>query len=292
MEIVIVTGLSGAGKSRAINAFEDIGFFCVDNLPPKLIVKFAELCKHSIDDIDKVAIVVDARGGSFLSSIFDTLKELKDNDFSYKVLFLDAQDDVIVRRYKETRRRHHLYGQAGYSLEKCVELEREKMQSLREIADYIIDTSILSPAKLRERINQIFLVDTAKAMQVYCTSFGFKYGKPIESDLVFDVRCLKNPFYVDELKYQTGLDEPVREYVMREQTTKEFLQHLFDMIDFSLPLYNEEGKSQLIISIGCTGGRHRSVAITEALANHLKEKGYRVATEHRDITKGLKSKQQ
>lgn len=286
MEIIIVTGLSGAGKSRAINAFEDIGYFCVDNLPPKLINKFVNLCDNSSDGINKVAIVADARGGSFFSSIFDALNELEQEGHSYKILFLDCKDEIIVRRFKETRRRHHLSGRFGGSLELCVKEERNRMLALREKADYIIDTTSLSPAKLRERIDSIVLSKNTDALRIHCVSFGFKYGVPIEADIMFDVRCLKNPFYVDELRDKTGLDKDVYDYVMEDEPSKGMISRILSLIDYSIPLYCAEGKSQLVIAIGCTGGHHRSVAMTKTLADHLAENGMNVSEEHRDITKG------
>lgn len=286
MEIIIVTGLSGAGKSLTINAFEDIGYFCVDNLPPKLINKFVNLCDNSSDGINKIAIVADARGGSFFSSIFDALNELEQEGHSYKVLFLDCKDEVIVRRFKETRRRHHLAERMGGSLDSCVKEERNRMLALREKADYIIDTSYLAPAKLRERIDSIVLTNTTDALKIHCVSFGFKYGVPIEADLMFDVRCLKNPFYVDELRDKTGLDKDVYDYVMEDEASKGMISRILSLVDYSIPLYCAEGKSQLVIAVGCTGGHHRSVAMTKTIADHLTENGLNVSEEHRDITKG------
>lgn len=285
MEFVIVTGLSGAGKTRAVNSFEDIGYYCVDNIPPKLVSKFAELCLQSNDKISKVAIVMDARGGELFSSFFEGLEDLKQQGCHYKILFLDAQDEVLIRRYKETRRRHPLANTFGTSVEKCVEFERELLLPMRARADYIIDTSFLSPAQLKERITGLFLGDAVQGMVIQCMSFGFKYGSPSEADLVFDVRCLPNPFYIDELKHKTGLDKPVRDYVFQFEQTTGFLTRLYDMIDYLIPLYTTEGKSQLVIGIGCTGGKHRSVSIAEALCQHLTGGGRRAMVNHRDIQK-------
>ncbi|MCI8497060.1 MAG: RNase adapter RapZ [Clostridiales bacterium] len=285
MDFVIVTGLSGAGKTRAVNAFEDIGYYCVDNIPPKLVSKFAELCLQSNDKISKVAIVMDARGGELFSSFFEGLEDLKRQGCDYKILFLDAQDEVLIRRYKETRRRHPLANTFGTSVEKCVEFERELLLPMRARADYIIDTSFLSPAQLKERITGLFLGDSVQGMMIQCMSFGFKYGSPSEADLVFDVRCLPNPFYIDELKRKTGLDKPVRDYVFQFDQTTGFLTRLYDMIDYLIPLYTTEGKSQLVIGIGCTGGKHRSVSIAEALCQHLVSGGRRAMVNHRDIQK-------
>jgi UPF0042 nucleotide-binding protein len=284
MAFVIVTGLSGAGKSRAINALEDIGFYCVDNMPPSLIPKFAELCLKTGGKIENVAIVTDVRGGALFNGLFDSLDELNKQGGDYKILYLDASDDVLIHRFKETRRKHPLV-EAGGSISEALETERAILRPARERADYIIDTTNLSPAQLKERITVLFLGDKKTGLIVNCMSFGFKYGIPAEGDLVFDVRCFSNPFYVDELKRLTGLDAPVRDYVFASSKTQGFMTRLFDLIDYLMPLYAEEGKSQLVVAIGCTGGKHRSVAIAEALYRHLLEKGVRTAVNHRDIRK-------
>ena len=282
MAFVVITGVSGAGKSRAVNSLEDLGFYCVDNMPPALIPKFAELCLQTEGKIRNVAIVTDVRGGTLFNSLFDGLDELRKQGGEYKILFLDADDSVLIRRFKETRRRHPLQ-EAGSSITDALRNERELLRPARERADYIIDTSNLSPAQLKEQITVLFMGDNRTGLMVSCMSFGFKYGTPTESDLVFDVRCFPNPFYIDELKPLTGLDAPVRDYVFSSEKTCTFMKKLFDMIDFLLPLYMEEGKSQLVIAIGCTGGRHRSVAIAEALYRHLLDRGIRAAVSHRDI---------
>ncbi|HEX2937410.1 MAG TPA: RNase adapter RapZ [Ruminiclostridium sp.] len=284
MAFVIVTGVSGAGKSRAVNALEDIGFYCVDNMPPALIPKFAELCVNTQGKIRDIAIVTDVRGGALFNSLFDGLEELKKQGCEYKIMFIDADSSVIIRRFKETRRKHPL-SEAGMSIEAALEQERILLRPARERADYIIDTTNLSPAQLKQRITVLFMGDTKTGLIVNCMSFGFKYGTPTEGDLIFDVRCFPNPFYIDELKKLTGLDEPVRKYVFASPKTQGFVLKLFDMIDYLLPLYAEEGKSQLVVGIGCTGGKHRSVAIAEALYKHLLEKGIRTAVNHRDIQK-------
>ncbi|HEX3026874.1 MAG TPA: RNase adapter RapZ [Clostridia bacterium] len=284
MAFVIITGLSGAGKSRAVNALEDIGFYCVDNMPPTLIPKFADLCLKTEGKIENIAIVTDVRGGALFNSLFDGLDELKKQGGDYKILFLDADDQVLVRRFKETRRKHPL-SELGSTIGESLRQEREILRPARERADYIIDTTNLSPAQLKERITVLFLGDNKTGLIVNCMSFGFKYGAPAEGDLVFDVRCFSNPFYVDELKQLTGLDEPVKDYVFASPKTQGFVTRLFDMIDYLTPLYADEGKSQLVVAIGCTGGKHRSVAIAEALYKHLLEKGIRTAVNHRDIQK-------
>lgn len=285
MEFVIVTGLSGAGKSRAINALEDIGFYCVDNMPPKLLPKFAELCLQSRDKLSRVAIVIDARGGELFRDLFDSLDELKQQGGDYKLLFLECNDQVLARRYKETRRQHPLAGENGGSVVAAIEQERALLKAARARTDYLIDTSLLSPAQLKERITSLFLGDSATGMVVQCMSFGFKYGYPAEADLVMDVRCLPNPFYVDTLKHKTGLDEDVRRFVLDRDETRGFEKRLYDLVDYLLPLYSNEGKSQLVIAIGCTGGKHRSVALTEELAKHITADGRRVMVNHRDIEK-------
>ena len=285
MEFVIVTGLSGAGKSRAINALEDIGFYCVDNMPPKLLPKFAELCLQSRDKLSRVAIVIDARGGELFRDLFESLEELKQQGGDYKLLFLECNDQVLARRYKETRRQHPLAGENGGSVVAAIAQERALLKSARARTDYLIDTSLLSPAQLKERITALFLGDSHTGMVVQCMSFGFKYGYPAEADLVMDVRCLPNPFYVDTLKHKTGLDEDVRRFVLDRDETRGFQTRLYDLVDYLLPLYSEEGKSQLVIAIGCTGGKHRSVALTEELAKHIIAGGRRVMVNHRDIEK-------
>ena len=285
MEFLIVTGLSGAGKSRAVDALEDIGFYCVDNIPPKLIPTFYDLCAKAGNTFSRVAVVTDIRGGDMFSSLFETLDDLKNEDKHYRILFLDANDYVLINRFKETRRKHPLAENNLGSLEQAVKLEREILRPVREKADYIIDTSFLSPAQLKERISNLFLGDSSQAFMVHCVSFGFKYGIPTEADLVFDVRCLPNPFYIEELKHLTGLDEPVYSYVMKWEQTKGVVQRLISLIDYMLPLYCDEGKSQLVIAIGCTGGKHRSVALAQLLYDHLLENGHRTSVNHRDIQK-------
>ena len=285
MEFLIVTGLSGAGKSRAVNALEDIGFYCVDNIPPKLIPTFYDLCRQAKGGFKHVAAVTDIRGGNMFDSLFETLELLKEEEKAYRILFLDANDLVLINRFKETRRKHPLAENCLGSLEQAVKMERDILKTVRERADYIIDTSYLSPAQLKERISSLFLGDASEALMIHCVSFGFKYGIPSEADLVFDVRCLPNPFYVEELKKLTGLDEPVREYVMKWEQTQGFIRRFIDLIDYMLPLYCNEGKSQLVIAIGCTGGHHRSVALAQLLYNHLLENNRRASVNHRDIHK-------
>lgn len=285
MEFLIITGLSGAGKSRAIDALEDIGFYCVDNIPPKLIIAFYEMSNQAKGSLSRVAVVTDIRGGDMFSSLFETLDQMNNENKEYKILFLDANDYVLMNRFKETRRKHPLVENCLGSLEQAVKLERDVLKPVRERADYIIDTSYLSPAQLKERISSLFLGDSSDALMIHCVSFGFKYGIPAEADLVFDVRCLPNPYYVEELRNLTGLDEPVRSYVMKWEQTQGFIERFLSLIDYMIPLYCDEGKSQLVIAIGCTGGHHRSVALAQLLYNHLLENNRRASVNHRDIHK-------
>ena len=285
MEFVVVTGLSGAGKTQAMHAMEDIGFFCVDNLPPALIPVFYDLCVKSEDIMGRVAVVTDTRGGELFKSFFTAMEALKHDKKPYKILFLDASDNVLVRRFKETRRKHPLSDDLNGSLEQAVKLEREMLKPMRESSDYVIDTSLVSPAQLRSRIAQLFLNSAEDSLAVHCISFGFKYGVPMESDLVFDVRCLPNPFYDENLRPLTGLDAPVRDYVMEKEETKGFVARFTDMVDYLLPLYAKEGKSQLVIAVGCTGGHHRSVPLAQYMHDHLVQKGVRASVTHRDMQK-------
>ncbi len=285
MEFIIVTGMSGAGKSRAIDALEDIGFYCVDNIPPKLITKFAELCAQSAGKIDRVAVVLDIRGKDMFNDLFECLDELSSNNYNYKILFLDADDNTIIRRYKETRRKHPLLEQDGISTSQAIALEREKLATAREKADYVVDTSLLSVAQLKDRVTSLFLREENHGMVVNCVSFGYKYGIPSDADLVFDVRCLPNPFYVENLKYKTGLDEEVYQYVMGFEQSKKLVPKLTGLIDYLIPLYSVEGKSQLVIAIGCTGGKHRSVTFARIIYEHLQKSGVWCTISHRDISK-------
>lgn len=286
MNFIIVTGLSGAGKTCALRSLEDIDYYCVDNIPPILIPTFYDLCQNSKDKrMKNIAIVTDIRGGEVFDSLFEALDKLKEDKKPYNILFLDARDDTLITRYKETRRKHPLSENYNGSTSDAVKLERELLKPIRERADYIIDSTHLSPAQLKERISSTFSGNNSGFMSITCMSFGFKYGTPPEADLMFDVRCLPNPFYIKELKHQTGLDEPVRDYVMKWAQTQEFIEKMTALVDFSLPLYYREGKSQLVIAIGCTGGKHRSVAIAQRLYEHISSQKYRVGVQHRDIRK-------
>lgn len=283
MRFIIVTGLSGAGKSEATNTLEDMGYFCVDNLPPKLIKKFAEVCKQSQGSIDKVALVMDIRGGIFFDDLFESLSELSREQFQYEILFLDTSDEVLVKRFKEKRRSHPLA--LGGRVITGIELERQKLREVKDKADVIIDTSKYAIKDLREEMARKFgdKEMPEKQMAITILSFGFKYGIPVDSDLVFDVRFIPNPFYIPELKPFSGNDEPVKNYVMDQIETQTFLEKANDMFEFLIPNYQKEGKRQLIISIGCTGGRHRSVAIANSIYETLHSNNHDVYVEHRDI---------
>ncbi len=284
MRFVIVTGMSGAGKSLVTKYLEDIGFFCVDNLPPALIPKFAEISAQSEGKMEKIALVIDIRGGELLHDLFPALAEVKESGFSYEILFLEADDDVLVKRYKESRRQHPLAPEGR--LIKGIREERKALQTIKSNANYIIDTSTLVTRQLKQEINGIFLEGkTFKGIIINVVSFGFKYGIPTDCDLVFDVRFIPNPYYIAPMKKQTGKDQMVKEFVLNASETKEFIAKLDDMLDFLIPNYIKEGKSQLDIGIGCTGGRHRSVAIADEIYRRLEEKLHRVVIEHRDIEK-------
>ena len=283
MRFIIVTGLSGAGKTEATRSLEDMGYFCVDNLPPKLIPKFAEACVQSQGKIDKVALVIDIRGGIFFDDLFESLIYLKKQDFKYEILFLDASDEVLVKRFKESRRSHPLA--PGSRIITGINEERKRLREVKDRADIIIDTSKYAIKDLREEMTKNYgdVTEPEKDLSVTILSFGFKYGIPVDSDLVFDVRFLPNPYYVEELREKTGEEQSVRDYVMNSEISAKFYEKLLDMINFLVPQYIEEGKHHLVISIGCTGGRHRSVAIANQIYENLYDKNYNVYIEHRDI---------
>ena len=284
MKLVIVTGMSGAGKTIALKMLEDIGFYCVDNLPISLVDKFVQLVSEGTS-IEKAALGLDIRSGEELGNLDEILENWRRSNVDVQVLFLDANDAVLIKRYKETRRTHPLAG-AG-RLENGIEKEREKLAFLKREADYIIDTSMLLTRELRKELEKIFLQDARyKNMYVTVLSFGFKYGIPEDADLVFDVRFLPNPYYIDTLKEKTGNDPEVQDYVMQNDKGPIFLEKLKDMVEFLIPNYILEGKNQLVIAIGCTGGKHRSVTLANALYHTLEtEESYGVRIEHRDIGK-------
>lgn len=285
MKIVIVTGMSGAGKSLVANFLEDLGFFCVDNLPPSLLPKFVEMCYQSRGKTENIALVMDIRGGEFLEELLPGLDTMREGGFSYQVLFLEASDKALIKRYKESRRSHPLAKEGR--LLTAIAAERRMLESIKKHANHIIDTSDMSAANLKSEISRLVAGGEAifKGIVVNIISFGFKYGVPIDCDLVFDVRFLPNPFYIDNLKRHTGLHESVKDYVLGMEEATEFMNKLTDMLVFLIPCYIREGKSSLVIGIGCTGGRHRSVAIAGKLEAEMEKSGYSVVVEHRDIYK-------
>ena len=287
MEILIISGLSGAGKSKAASFLEDMGFYIVDNMPAAMILKFAEFCTVSNGHYDRVALVYDVRTANSFTEFFEVLDKLKAMDCQCRMLFLEASPETVIKRYKETRRRHPLRDGAD-SLEEAVHQERALMQPVKDRADYVVDTSRLSTAQLRSELLRLFDTRGEKAgMTVNVTSFGFKYGLPMEADLVMDVRFMPNPDYIETLRPKTGLDRDVYEYVFKFQQTKDFMKRLEDLLAFVLPLYAEEGKTSLTLAVGCTGGHHRSVAVTHALTEFIHQQGYPVTENHRDLARGV-----
>ncbi len=286
MKLLIVTGMSGAGKSQAANALEDMGYYCVDNIPPSIIPAFVELsARGENSELSRLAIVTDIRGGEMFSGLSGVLDNLKKNQVYFKTLFLDASDDVLLNRYKENRRKHPLCEQNDITLSAAIKKEREILSQIRFEADYLVDTSRITSAQLKGQISDLFFGNVNNGLTIQCKSFGFKYGQDNEADMVFDVRCLQNPFYVDYLREKTGIDKEIKDYVMSFPESVEYKQKMFEFIDYALPLYVGSGKSQLVISIGCTGGKHRSVLFAEMLYRHLEKKGYKVSSIHRDIYK-------
>ena len=285
MELLIITGMSGSGKSRAASILEDIGYYIVDNLPAEMMVKFADFCTASHGHYDRVALVYDVRAGEPFDLLIAALERLKRTEMDCRLLFLDADTATIINRYKETRRTHPLAAE-GQGIEQAVELERQLLQPVRDHADYVVDTSSFSVGKLRSELLNLFGREKDRqGLHVDVMSFGFKHGLPMESDLVFDVRFLPNPYYVPELKKGTGLDEAVRDYVFASDKTAEFMSRLEKLLLYLLPLYNEEGKTVLVVSVGCTGGHHRSVAVAHRLAQDLAAAGFSVTESHRDISR-------
>lgn len=285
MNLIIITGLSGAGKSRAIQCLEDIGYFCIDNMPPQLLLKFVELYRSN-ETAKGIAIVCDIRSGKMFSQLSSSLDELTAAGHSYDLLYLEASDETLIKRYKETRRQHPLSGE-GRIIDGILK-EREILAQVRSKATHILDTSMLKSSQLANQIAEIYSgKGNFDGLIINVMSFGFKYGIPLDSDLVFDVRFLPNPFYIEELKNHTGLESCVSDYVMSFEQSREFLAKLTDMVEYLIPHYIEEGKTQLVIGIGCTGGHHRSVTIAEALYKKLKENNRNALSTHRDIQKGV-----
>ncbi len=285
MNLLIVTGLSGAGKSLAVNALEDIGFFCIDNIPSNLIAKLMDFSAKSENQIERLAIVLDIRGARTKKDMEKALSELREKNITYKILFLDAQGDVLERRYRETRRRHPISLLKKISTEEALAEEREILKPMYEKADYKIDTSLFSTSQLKDRVISFFMAKSSDAMALTFLSFGFKYDAPKEADIILDVRCLPNPFYVKELKNKTGMDSEVSDYVMSFEEAQGLLVKMQELLQYSLPLYVKEGKSQLTVAVGCTGGKHRSVTFAIRLADYVQTLGYKPIVEHRDASR-------
>lgn len=283
LHILIITGLSGAGKSQAINCLEDMGYYCVDNLPPALLNKFVELSLQSEGKIDKVALVIDVRGGEFFHDLSQALHEMETNQVPFEILFLQASNDVLVRRFKESRRRHPLA--VNRSLLEAIQLERDMLEELRGRAHVIIDTSALDPRQLKENLQNQFNLHQSNTLTVNVVSFGYKFGLPMDSDLVMDVRFLGNPYYDPVMREMTGADREVIAFVLDSPITKSFTRRFLNLLKFLIPHYIREGKTNLTVAIGCTGGQHRSVVLTDYIGFHLKKMGYNVLVRHRDMAR-------
>ena len=281
--IIIVTGMSGSGKTQACRYLEDLGYFCVDNLPPVFIPKFVELCTHATGHFNKMVFVVDTRSREFFDNLVQILEDMDKKNLEYEMLFMDASDDAIIRRYKETRRRHPMAPSSRIS--DGVSKERARLESVRGKATYLIDTSNLSKAELRDKIKLLFGKSESSSMNISVLSFGFKYGMPLDADIVLDVRFLPNPFYIETLKHKSGSVAEVAEYIAEKPVTQEFLKRLDNLIEFLVPQYVKEGKSQLVVAVGCTGGMHRSVFIAKHIFDLISKNGYTANLEHRDLMK-------
>ncbi len=290
MTVLIVSGMSGAGKSTALKMLEDMGYFCIDNLPVSFLLNFEDIVENPLEKIEKLAIGIDIRCGEALQLLDKQLEQMKKQGIQYEVLFLDASDEVLIKRYKETRRNHPLA--QDMRVETGILLEREKIRFLRNCANYIIDTSCLLTRELKQELEKLLLQEEAYSNFIITVlSFGFKYGIPMDSDLVFDVRFLPNPYYIKEIRHMTGNDFPIYDYVMASPKSYEFLDKIEDLLQFLIPNYRNEGKNQLVISIGCTGGKHRSVTLVNEITKRLQHLPYSVRKEHRDIEKDGKRKE-
>ncbi|MBQ3300337.1 MAG: RNase adapter RapZ [Ruminococcus sp.] len=287
MEFVIISGMSGAGKTSALHVLEDIGYYCVDNIPSSLLQTLYNLCRSSSDEgMKRVAVVVDVRGNENYKQMAAEIEEFKNENAGAKLLFLDAKSDVLILRYKETRRKHPLADKISEgSVSEAVEREATLLSSVKKLADFMVDTTKMSNKQLRERVMSMFMEDTSQGITLTFMSFGFKYGIPLEADTIFDVRCLPNPFYIPELKPLTGMNREVFDYVTESEDTLGFVNHSLGLLDYAVPLYLKEGKSELVVGIGCTGGKHRSVTVARIFETHFRELGYRCVIQHRDIDK-------
>jgi UPF0042 nucleotide-binding protein len=288
LKVLVVTGMSGSGKSLVMDVLEDIGFYCIDNLPPQLIGKFVEICRGSADRLKKIAIAADLRSGEMFADAYRVLREMeRQPEYDVKILYIEAEDEVLIKRYKETRRRHPLDDRFSGNLHLALSYEREQLSRVKGIADYCLETSYCSASQLKAQVREIFLDNQSDSMSIKVTSFGFKYGVSTESDLVFDVRCLPNPYYVEELRHHTGCETCVQNYVMSFQQSRELFDKIADLLDFLIPLYVQEGKSRLVVSFGCTGGKHRSITFAEKMGEYLTSKGMHIMKQHRDIGKDM-----
>ncbi|MDQ0202694.1 RNase adapter RapZ [Pectinatus haikarae] len=281
--LIIVTGMSGSGKTQACRNLEDLGYFCVDNLPPVFIPKFAELCMHSAGHVSRVVLVVDTRSREFFDTFVHVLKQMDEENKAFELLFMEASDEVIIRRYKETRRRHPMAPSSRIS--EGINMERERLAGVRNKATYIIDTSALLKTELKQKIVRLFGDAYVDQMNINILSFGFKFGMPLDADMVLDVRFLPNPFYIEKMRHKSGAVPEVAQYIAKWPVTQQFMEKLDDLVNFLIPQYIKEGKSQLVIAIGCTGGMHRSVFIARHLFDLLKNRGYLANLEHRDLMK-------
>lgn len=284
MNFIIISGQSGAGKSQAKKVFEDLGFYCVDNLPPSLIPSFIELLEQSSENISNIALVIDIRGGKFFKDLENNLELLKNKEYPYKIFYFEANDDVILNRFKETRRTHPL--DPSGRIEDAIKAEKDLLETLKTKADYVINTSTTNQAELKNEISRYLEIDETKSsISLTLISFGFKKGIPLDSDFVFDVRFLPNPFYIESLRGLTGNDEVVSNYVMGFEESNKLMAHIKNLLDYSLSCFEKDGRMQLVVSIGCTGGQHRSVTFINALAKHFDNHGYNIKIVHRDIKK-------
>ncbi len=285
MKLLIITGMSGAGKSLVANSLEDMGYYCVDNIPPKIIPSLLDLSKRGSEGLSKLAVVTDIRGGEMFADLPYVINDLKEQKVDFNILFIDASDDAIKSRYRLNRRTHPLCDENSLSIESAIEQERKMLSRLKRMSDYVLDTTSIKAYNLKSKISELIFGNENQGMNIICKSFGFKYGVDTEADLIFDVRCLANPFYVEDLKEMTGLQKPVTDYIFGFDESNEFKKKIIDFLEYSMPLYVKEGKSRLDISFGCTGGKHRSVAFAQCVAEYFAEKGYKIAILHRDIEK-------
>jgi Predicted P-loop-containing kinase len=281
MDVIIVTGLSGAGKSQAINCLEDLGYYCIDNMPPALINNFMDLILRDKVTIEKAAFTIDIRGGEFFDDLKSILEELKNSGLQFKTMFLEASNEVLIRRFNETRRTHPL-ACAGNTLEGITQ-ERERLLEIRKLSDYVIDTSSMKTAQLNEEIKKLLLSEEKQSFTISIQSFGYKHGMPLDADMVFDMRFIPNPYYLKSMRKLTGNSEKVSNYVLKFPETQEFIKTVHDLINRLIPFYTREGKFHLVVAFGCTGGQHRSVAIANEIARQFLEEGNRVITVHRDL---------